>query len=97
MTTALPLRRLGRSPVFVTELSFGGAAIGNMFRQVRDDDARAAIDAAWDGGIRTFDTAPPGLSQADRAAVPGGTAARVYRLGESGTAADTGAGAGPWR
>jgi D-threo-aldose 1-dehydrogenase len=54
----LALRRLGRSPVHVTELSFGGAAIGNLFTEVSDDDARAAIDAAWDGGIRAFDTAP---------------------------------------
>ena len=55
---ALPRRQLGRSGVDVTEISFGGAAIGNMFTAVSDDDARAAIDAAWDGGIRTFDTAP---------------------------------------
>jgi D-threo-aldose 1-dehydrogenase len=63
----LPRRRLGRSPVQVTELSFGGAAIGNLFTVVGDDDARAAIDAAWDGGIRTFDTAPHyGLGLSER-------------------------------
>jgi D-threo-aldose 1-dehydrogenase len=63
----LPLRRLGRSPVFVTELSFGGAAIGNLFTSVPDEDARAAIDAAWDGGIRAFDTAPHyGLGLSER-------------------------------
>ena len=45
-------------PGAVTELSFGGAAIGNLFRAVTDDDARAAVDAAWEGGIRAFDTAP---------------------------------------
>jgi D-threo-aldose 1-dehydrogenase len=54
----LPLRRLGRSGVAVTEISFGGAAIGNLFTAVTDDDARAAVDAAWAGGIRFFDTAP---------------------------------------
>ncbi|HUN33444.1 MAG TPA: aldo/keto reductase [Trebonia sp.] len=54
----LPRRPVGRSPVMVTELSFGGAAIGNLFSEVSEPDARAAIDAAWDGGIRTFDTAP---------------------------------------
>ena len=65
--TTLPRRRLGGSPVFVTELSFGGAAIGNLFTEVTDDDARAAIDAAWDGGIRTFDTAPHyGLGLSER-------------------------------
>lgn len=63
----LPLRRLGRSPVYVTELSFGGAAIGNLFTEVSDDDARAAVDAAWAGGIRTFDTAPHyGLGLSER-------------------------------
>lgn len=63
----LPIRRLGRSPVFVTELSFGGAPIGNLFTEVSDDDATAAIDAAWEGGIRTFDTAPHyGLGLSER-------------------------------
>jgi len=63
----LPSRPLGRSPVRVTELSFGGAAIGNLFTEVSDDDARAAIDAAWDGGIRAFDTAPHyGLGLSER-------------------------------
>ena len=48
-------------------MSFGGAAIGNLFTEVSDDDARAAIDAAWDGGIRTFDTAPHyGLGLSER-------------------------------
>ena len=64
---SLPLRRLGGSPVSVTEFSFGGAAIGNLFSEVTDDDARAAVDAAWDGGIRTFDTAPHyGLGLSER-------------------------------
>ncbi|KQM26299.1 MULTISPECIES: aldo/keto reductase [unclassified Sphingomonas] len=40
------------------KLGFGGAAIGNLYRPVGDDAARATIDAAWDRGIRCFDTAP---------------------------------------
>jgi len=63
----LPARRLGRSPVFVTEYSFGGAPIGNLFAAVTEDDARATVDAAWEGGIRTFDTAPHyGLGLSER-------------------------------
>jgi D-threo-aldose 1-dehydrogenase len=63
----LPVRPLGRSGVLVTELSFGGAAVGNLFSAVTDDDARAAVDAAWDGGIRAFDTAPHyGLGLSER-------------------------------
>jgi D-threo-aldose 1-dehydrogenase len=64
---SLPRRRLGRSPVLVSELSFGGAPIGGLYTEVSDDEARAAIDAAWDGGIRTFDTAPHyGLGLSER-------------------------------
>lgn len=59
--------RLGRSQVLVTELSFGGAAIGNLFTEVSDEDAHDAVDAAWEGGIRTFDTAPHyGLGTSER-------------------------------
>ena len=67
LSVSLPLRPLGRSGVPVTEISFGGAAIGNLFTAVTDDDARAAIDAAWDGGVRFFDTAPHyGLGLSER-------------------------------
>ena len=67
ITVSLPLRRLGASQVQVTEISFGGAAIGNLFTEVTDEAARAAVDAAWAGGIRTFDTAPHyGLGLSER-------------------------------
>jgi D-threo-aldose 1-dehydrogenase len=39
-------------------LGLGGAALGVLFAPVDDSDALAAIDAAWDAGIRTFDTSP---------------------------------------
>jgi D-threo-aldose 1-dehydrogenase len=39
-------------------LGLGGAALGVLFDPVDDADALAAIDAAWDAGIRTFDTSP---------------------------------------
>jgi D-threo-aldose 1-dehydrogenase len=42
----------------VAALGLGCAPIGNLFRGVSDEDARATIDAAWDAGIRYFDTAP---------------------------------------
>ncbi|MEV3856351.1 aldo/keto reductase [Streptomyces sp. NPDC050095] len=51
-------RKLGRGGVPVTELGFGAAGIGNLFTPVRDDEAYVALDAAWDAGIRYFDTAP---------------------------------------
>jgi len=66
-TSAMQSTFLGRSPVPVTELAFGGAAIGNLFTPVTDDGAAAAVDAAWDAGIRYFDTAPHyGLGLSER-------------------------------
>ena len=51
-------RSLGRRGPSVTGLALGCAPIGNLFSGVSDDDARATVDAAWDAGIRYFDTAP---------------------------------------
>jgi D-threo-aldose 1-dehydrogenase len=49
---------LGRAGVEVSRMGFGGAPIGGLFRAVDDDAARRALAAAWDCGIRYFDTAP---------------------------------------
>jgi D-threo-aldose 1-dehydrogenase len=51
-------RRLGRTAVEVTELGFGGASIGELFVRVSEAEAYATIGAAWDAGVRYFDTAP---------------------------------------
>lgn len=42
----------------VARLGFGGAPIGNLYTEVSEADARAAIESAWQAGIRHFDTAP---------------------------------------
>ncbi|MFD6359397.1 aldo/keto reductase [Streptomyces roseolus] len=39
-------------------LGFGTAPLGNMFRAIPDDEAAATVEAAWDHGIRFYDTAP---------------------------------------
>ncbi|MFM9705539.1 MULTISPECIES: aldo/keto reductase [Streptomyces] len=39
-------------------LGFGTAPLGNMFRAIPDDEALATVEAAWDHGIRFYDTAP---------------------------------------
>ncbi|MGW1030388.1 aldo/keto reductase [Streptomyces sp. NPDC002577] len=60
-------RTLGRSTVEVTELSFGAAGIGNLYTAVGEEQAYAAITAAWDAGVRYFDTAPHyGLGLSER-------------------------------
>lgn len=42
----------------LSRLGLGTAPLGNLFTAVDDDTARATVDAAWDAGIRFFDTAP---------------------------------------
>ncbi|MFZ4719711.1 MAG: aldo/keto reductase [Ilumatobacteraceae bacterium] len=42
----------------VGRLGLGTAPLGNLFTSVTDDDAAATVEAAWDAGIRWFDTAP---------------------------------------
>ncbi len=41
-----------------TELGFGSAPIGSLFKPVSNAEAAATLDAAWDHGLRYFDTAP---------------------------------------
>ncbi|MFF4220229.1 aldo/keto reductase [Streptomyces nondiastaticus] len=58
---------LGRSRAWTTRLAFGAAAIGNLFTAVSDEDAAEAVGAAWEAGIRSFDTAPHyGLGLSER-------------------------------
>jgi D-threo-aldose 1-dehydrogenase len=60
-------RRLGSTDVYITVLGFGAAPIGNLFHAVDDDSAHAALNAAWEGGVRYFDTAPHyGLGLSER-------------------------------
>jgi D-threo-aldose 1-dehydrogenase len=42
----------------VTALGFGAASIGNLYRPIDEETAMDAVSAAWEGGIRYFDTAP---------------------------------------
>jgi len=48
------LQRLAASGPF----GFGASTLGNLYRRIDDDQARATVDAAWDQGVRYFDTAP---------------------------------------
>lgn len=48
-------------------LGFGAAPLGNLYTAVSDSQSREAVDAAWDAGIRYFDTAPHyGLGLSER-------------------------------
>lgn len=50
----------------MARLGMGGAPLGNLFEPVSEADAQASLQAAWQAGIRHFDTAPhygAGLSE----------------------------------
>ena len=51
-------RSLGRTGVELTQLGLGGAGLGDLFDIVDDADAAATLKAAWDAGIRYYDTSP---------------------------------------
>jgi len=50
--------RLGKGGLDFTELGFGSAPIGNLYRAVPDDEADAVLAKAWETGVRYYDTAP---------------------------------------
>ncbi|MEV6243884.1 aldo/keto reductase [Lentzea sp. NPDC051838] len=53
--------------VAVSRLGFGAAPIGNLYREVSDSEAFGAVEAAWQTGVRYFDTAPHyGLGLSER-------------------------------
>lgn len=51
-------RPVGTTALALPALGLGCAALGNLYAAVTDEEAHAALQAAWDGGIRYFDTAP---------------------------------------
>ncbi|MER6130029.1 aldo/keto reductase [Streptomyces sp. NPDC001795] len=60
-------RKIQNTSVSLTELGFGASVIGNLYRVTPADDATASVDAAWEAGLRYFDTAPHyGLGLSER-------------------------------
>ena len=55
---ASTVRALPRGGLSVTALGLGCAQIGGLFQPMPLDAALRVLDAAWDAGIRYFDTAP---------------------------------------
>ena len=52
--------------VNLSPLGLGTSQLGNLYRETTDAEASGAVDTAWDGGVRYFDTAPAygrGLSE----------------------------------
>src|SRR5258705_10882043 len=56
-----------RLRVSVPTLGLGAAQLGNLHRELSDEEAARTVDAAWEGGIRYYDTAPHyGLGLSER-------------------------------
>ncbi|MDP1730969.1 MAG: aldo/keto reductase [Devosia sp.] len=51
-------RRVGSTDLGLPVFGFGSAHLGEFYSKVDEADSRATLDAAWDGGIRFYDTAP---------------------------------------
>src|SRR3954451_23629246 len=59
-STVQPVVELG-------SLGYGAANLGNLYAAMTDDEARAVVDAAWESGVRYYDTAPHyGLGLSER-------------------------------
>jgi D-threo-aldose 1-dehydrogenase len=66
MSTPLASRTL-HTGVAVTELGFGAAQLGNLFRETTDEASSEAVSVALADGLRYFDTAPHyGLGLSER-------------------------------
>jgi D-threo-aldose 1-dehydrogenase len=51
----------------MTSLGLGCAQLGNLYVEISDEDSASIVDAAWDAGVRFFDTAPHyGLGLSER-------------------------------
>ena len=51
-------RRIGRTTLRVSELGFGGNALGNLYTVIDESAARDTVLAAYQTGVTYFDTAP---------------------------------------
>ncbi|KQN90734.1 pyridoxal 4-dehydrogenase [Sphingomonas sp. Leaf67] len=64
--TAVDRRRVGTTALYLPEIGFGAASLGNLYRVIDDATAHATLDAALAAGITYVDTAPQygrGLSE----------------------------------
>ncbi|MBE2276677.1 MAG: aldo/keto reductase [Rhodobacteraceae bacterium] len=59
-------REVGRTGFEIPVLGLGTCPLGGVYAAIGESEARATYEAAWNGGIRFFDTAPwYGLGQAE--------------------------------
>src|SRR3954449_6033139 len=57
----------GRGGLRVSRVGYGAAALGNLYAALAEETWRGCVPAAWDAGVRYFDTAPHyGLGLSER-------------------------------
>lgn len=60
-------RPIGKTQLAVSELGFGAASLGNLYKAVSNDEAQSTLNTAIKSGINLFDTAPRyGLGLSER-------------------------------
>jgi D-threo-aldose 1-dehydrogenase len=58
MTSGYAARTMARSGLRLSEIGFGAAPLGNLYRSISDEEALQTCRAALESGITYFDTAP---------------------------------------
>lgn len=67
MKAALPKKTLGKTSLQVSELGFGAASLGNLYKEVKEQDANDTLAASIELGLNLYDTAPRyGLGLSER-------------------------------
>jgi D-threo-aldose 1-dehydrogenase len=51
-------RQLGRTALRLPDFGFGSAPLGELYERIDESVAEATIEAAWNAGLRYFDTSP---------------------------------------
>jgi D-threo-aldose 1-dehydrogenase len=54
----MKFRRLGRTALRLPEFGFGSAPLGEIHARIEEPVAMATLEAAWNAGIRYYDTSP---------------------------------------
>ncbi|MEM6429675.1 MAG: aldo/keto reductase [Deinococcota bacterium] len=54
----IPTRQLGNTKAVISQYGLGTAPLGSLYDKVSQEQARGCFEAAWDSGIRYYDTAP---------------------------------------
>ena len=52
------MKKVGSTSLMLPAFGFGSAHLGELYGAVQEQDARATMDAAWEAGVRYYDTAP---------------------------------------